>query len=38
MGEMKVGTKNLKWAKAGLETTSISSIFLAFSHAFSNEI
>ncbi len=38
MGETKVGTKNLDWAKAGLEMTLIYSIFLAFLHAFSNVI
>jgi hypothetical protein len=37
-GETKVGTKNLDWAKAGLEMTLIYSIFLAFLHAFSNVI
>jgi hypothetical protein len=38
MGETNVGTKNLNWAKAGLEMTLIFSIFLAFLHAFSNVI
>jgi hypothetical protein len=38
MGETKMGTKNLDWGKAGLEMTLISSIFLAFLHAFSNVI
>jgi hypothetical protein len=38
MGEMEVGTKNLDWAKVKLEMTLVSSIFLAFLHAFSNVI
>jgi len=38
MGEMEVGTKNLDWAKVKLEITLVSSIFLAFLHAFSNVI
>jgi hypothetical protein len=38
MGEMEVGMENLDWVKVGLEMASISFIFLAFLHAFSNAI
>jgi hypothetical protein len=34
--ESEVGTQNLDETKVGLETTLVSSIFLAFLHAFSN--
>jgi hypothetical protein len=35
---MEVGMENLNQAKVGLEMASVSFIFLAFSHAFSNAI
>jgi hypothetical protein len=35
---MEMGTKNLDGAKATLEITLVSSIFLTFLHAFSNAI
>jgi hypothetical protein len=36
--ESEVGTQNLDEAKVGLEVASVSSVFLAFLHAFSNVI
>jgi hypothetical protein len=38
MGKMEVGIENLDWAKVRLEMKLVSSIFLAFLHAFSNVI